>query len=240
MQVSVVTQDAPAAPAPAGGVPAQARGLARKRLGADPIPVVVRARDPVSQAGVTSQLCLRPEVQVVGGDDIDRARVAVVVVDAVDDDAVRLLRGLQRRGELRTVLVASRLENGDLVTAVEAGVVGLVRRSDATPGRLVDVIAGAVSGEGSMPPDLLGALLGQVGALQRRVLGPRGLTFTGLAIREVAVLRLVADGYDTSEIAKQLAYSERTVKNVLHDITTRLQLRNRSHAVAYALREGLI
>ena len=54
------------------------------------------------------------------------------------------------------------------------------------------------------------------------------------------MLRLVADGYDTAEIAQQLAYSERTVKNVLHDVTTRLQLRNRSHAVAYALREGLI
>jgi DNA-binding NarL/FixJ family response regulator len=37
-----------------------------------------------------------------------------------------------------------------------------------------------------------------------------------------------------------MSYSERTVKNVLHDITTGLQLRNRSHAVAYALREGLI
>jgi DNA-binding NarL/FixJ family response regulator len=56
----------------------------------------------------------------------------------------------------------------------------------------------------------------------------------------VEVLRLLADGLDTSEIAHKLAYSERTVKNVVHDVTTRLQLRNRSHAVAYALREGLI
>ena len=65
-------------------------------------------------------------------------------------------------------------------------------------------------------------------------------SFTGLATREIEVLRLVADGFGTSEIAHQLSYSERTVKNVLHDITTRLQLRNRSHAVAYALRQGLI
>jgi DNA-binding NarL/FixJ family response regulator len=91
-----------------------------------------------------------------------------------------------------------------------------------------------------VPPDLLGRLLDQVGTLQRGVLGPRGLTFNGLATREIEVLRLVADGCDTSEIADRLAYSERTVKNVLHDVTTRLQLRNRSHAVAYALRQGLI
>ena len=79
-----------------------------------------------------------------------------------------------------------------------------------------------------------------MGRLQRQVLAPRGLTFTGLTPRETEVLRLVADGHDTSEIATRLCYSERTVKNVLHDLNIRLQLRNRSQAVAYAVREGLI
>jgi DNA-binding NarL/FixJ family response regulator len=72
------------------------------------------------------------------------------------------------------------------------------------------------------------------------MLDPQGMTFSGLSAREIEVLRLVAEGFDTAHIAMQLSYSERTVKNVLHDLTTRLQLRNRSHAVAYALREGLI
>jgi DNA-binding NarL/FixJ family response regulator len=79
-----------------------------------------------------------------------------------------------------------------------------------------------------------------VGRLQREVLSPRGMAFSGLTDREANVLRLVADGYDTAEIADRLAWSERTVKNVIHDITTRHQLRNRSHAVAYAVRAGLI
>ncbi len=204
------------------------------------VPVVVHARDPISAAGVVSQLRHRPEVQVLRANEIDRARVAVVVVDGMDEDAVHLLRSVQRRGGCRTVLLASALEDGDLASAVEVGVTGLVRRSEATPERLVDVIIRAASGEGSVPPDLLGRLLDQVGNLQRQVLAPRGLTFTGLATRELAVLKLVADGLNTGEIAESLAYSERTVKNVLHDITTRLQLRNRSHAVAYALRAGLI
>jgi DNA-binding CsgD family transcriptional regulator len=82
--------------------------------------------------------------------------------------------------------------------------------------------------------------LSQVGRVQRHVLAPRGLTFSGLTERELGVLRLVADGLDTGEIAQQLAYSERTIKNIIHDITTRFHLRNRSHAVAFALRQGLI
>jgi DNA-binding NarL/FixJ family response regulator len=204
------------------------------------VSVSVHARDPISEAGVASQLRPRPEVRVLRAEEVEQADVAVIVVDVVDDDAVQMLRTVQRRGVARAVLVASRLDDGDLVAAVEVGVVGLIRRSESTPERLVQVIGSAASGDGSVPPDLLGRLLDQLGRLQRHVLAPRGLTFTGLAEREIEVLRLVADGYDTGEIASKLAYSERTIKNVLHDVTSRLQLRNRSHAVAYAVRQGLI
>lgn len=58
--------------------------------------------------------------------------------------------------------------------------------------------------------------------------------------RETRVLTLLAEGSDTREIARRLNYSERTVKSIIGDITTRFGLRNRSHAVAYALRAGLI
>jgi DNA-binding NarL/FixJ family response regulator len=205
-----------------------------------PIPVYVHASDPISEAGIASQLRPRPEVRVVSSNEIDKARVAVAVVDSMDDADVQMLRVIQRQGFSRVVLVATRIDDAGLVTAVELGVVGVLRRSEATPEYLVKVIKSAAAGEGNVPPDMLGRLLEQVGRLQRHVLGPRGLTFTGLSAREIEVLRLVADGCDTAEIASQLAYSERTVKNVLHDITSRLQVRNRSHAVAYALRQGLI
>ena len=88
--------------------------------------------------------------------------------------------------------------------------------------------------------DRLARLLDHVARIQSDVLTPRGLHVSGMADRERRILSLVADGMDTREIADRLNYSERTVKNVLHDVTTRFQLRNRSQAVAYALREGLI
>lgn len=61
-----------------------------------------------------------------------------------------------------------------------------------------------------------------------------------LTARERAVLTLLAEGYATREIAKRLSYSERTIKNILQDFTSRLHLRNRTQAVAYALRRGWI
>jgi DNA-binding NarL/FixJ family response regulator len=203
--------------------------------------VHVHAVDPILKAGVVSHLRPRPEVRIVSEEDAEQACVAVVVADRVDDATLHLLRKLHRESAgPRTVLVVGDLDDADLVDVVEAGVVGVLRRPDASADRLVTAILAAARNEGTVPPDLLGRLLDQVGALQRGVLGPKGIAFNGLAAREIEVLKLVADGCDTSEIATRLAYSERTVKNVLHDITTRLQLRNRSHAVAYALRQGLI
>ena len=61
-----------------------------------------------------------------------------------------------------------------------------------------------------------------------------------LSDREHAVLTLIADGRETDEIARELFYSTRTVTGVVQDITRRFRLRNRAHAVAYALRSGLL
>ena len=202
--------------------------------------VFVFAHDPISQAGVASQLRLRPELAVVDEADVDAAAVAVVVADEMDMATAQVVRAIQRNGCPRVVLVLARLDDGGMLAAVEAGACGLVRRAEASPERLAAVVEAAAAGDGSVPPDLLGRLLDHVGRLQRQVLAPRGLTLRGLAEREIEVLRLVADGFDTAEIARKLSYSERTVKNVIHDMTTRLQLRNRAHAVAFAVREGLI
>jgi DNA-binding NarL/FixJ family response regulator len=83
-------------------------------------------------------------------------------------------------------------------------------------------------------PDLLRELLdGLAAGLERPVVAR-------LTDREQQVLALIAEGHPTREVAEQLCYSERTVKNVLHDVVTKLGARSRSQAVAHAVREGLI
>jgi DNA-binding NarL/FixJ family response regulator len=202
--------------------------------------VYVYANDPILQAGVVSQLRMSTEVAVVDRSEIDQAAVAVVVTDVVDEPVLRMLRAIQRGNAPRTVLIAATLDESTVAAAVEAGVSGLLRRGEVTPERLLDVVRKVADGDAAVPPDLLARLLEQVGRLQRQVLSPRGLRFSGLSEREIEVLRLLADGMDTGEIARKLSFSERTIKAVLHDVTTRLQLRSRAHAVAYAVREGLI
>ena len=206
----------------------------------DRTPVVVRATDPILHNGVCMALRSRDEVRVVDGEAGDPAAVALLVADRLDETMTQLLSALRHQGFTRIVLVAGEVDDNEILNAVEHGVCAVARRADAGPEVLVRLIKAAAAGEGALPPDLLGRLLSRVSRLQRQVLEPRGLHLGGMSDRETEVLRLVAAGYSTQEIADQLCYSQRTVKSILHDVTNRFQLRNRSHAVAYALREGLI
>ena len=213
---------------------------ALRPIPAERLAVAIATADPVSRAGLAAQLQSNPGMEVVDAVDPRSPGVVVVVADEVDEETTREIRAFRSAGQERIVLLVAKVDDAGLLAAVEAGVSGVVRRSQATPGHIAAAIGAAAAGEGTLPPDLLGRLLSQVGRLQRQVLHPRGLTFAGLTEREVAVLRLLADGLDTAEVGRRLYFSERTVKNVIHDVTSRLDLRNRTHAVAYAIRQGLI
>jgi DNA-binding NarL/FixJ family response regulator len=202
--------------------------------------VFVFGEDGISQAGVATQLRSRPDILIVDDAEIDSAEVAVVIVDAVDEPCARTVRAIQRNGCPRVVLVVADLDDSGLMGAVEVGACGVLRRRETTPERLDAAVMAAVHGDGTLAPDLLGRLMVQMSRLQRDVLAPRGIGPSGVTDRELDVLRLLADGLDTAEIARRLAYSERTIKNIIHDLTSRLNLKNRLHAVSYAMKAGLI
>ncbi|MFI0815889.1 LuxR C-terminal-related transcriptional regulator [Streptomyces sp. NPDC021098] len=201
-----------------------------------PIEVAVQAADPVSRAGAVELIRHQPDVEVNPRGD---ASVTVLLVESVDEETLGTLRRLVRSGT-RVVLVAHALREAEMLTVVECGVSAVLWRHEATGERLSRVARSAHRGDGDLPPDLVGRLLERLGQLQRSASQGTAAPATGLTAREVDVLRLVAEGLETREIATKMAYSERTVKSVLHDMMTRQLLRNRAHAVAYALREGYI
>ena len=202
--------------------------------------VALQATDPLSLAGLVSYLESRSEVTIVRGDHRPGADVLVVVAERLSLDVIGGLRRLAAQGGKPVVLITHEITESELLTVVECRVVAILPRAAVNGDRLLHSILAAAAGGGVMPPNLVGELLKHIERLQRDVLTPNGLTAAGLTPREVDVLRLMADGLDTAEIAGKLCYSERTVKNVIYGVTHRLNLRNRSHAVAYALRSGLI
>jgi DNA-binding NarL/FixJ family response regulator len=202
--------------------------------------VVVAGGDAILQTGVAAQLRSRPNILVLDDDDIDSADAAVVITETLDETCGRMVRSFDRNNCLPVVLVVTDLDDAGLMAAVEMGVSGVLRRRETTPECLESAVKVAARGEGSMAPDLLRRLMTQTNRLQRHVLAPLGFGPSGISDRELDVLRLLAEGFDTAEIASKLAYSERTIKSIIHALTVRLNLKNRLHAVAYATKAGLI
>ena len=196
------------------------------------------AVDLVGRLGIGHLLAEDPRLRLVDGDE--EPAVVVVVLDDLDDRADSVLRAMHLPEGKPIVAVVSSVSRAGLLAALDLGVQGVLRRAEADAARITQAVWAAAHGDGSLPPDLVGTLISHVHQVQQNVLTPYGLTSTGLSTRELDVLRMLADGHDTVKVAKNLAYSERTVKAIIHDIITRLQACNRTHAVAIALRQGLI
>ncbi|WP_340687909.1 response regulator transcription factor [Amycolatopsis coloradensis] len=206
----------------------------------EPVRVAVQATDTIMQVGLTSFLRSRPELAVVDRSGLTERDVLVVHADRMTQHMATDLRGDAVTAQVPKVLVAGELRENDILAAVECRVVAVLARAQTSGDRLVETILSVVPGRGFLPADLLGRLLDGARRLQCEAVASHGLDSSGLTPREVDVLRLMAEGHDTVEIADKLCYSERTVKNVIYGLTNRLNLRNRPHAVAYAMRAGVI
>ncbi|MET7998621.1 response regulator transcription factor [Amycolatopsis sp. NPDC005232] len=138
------------------------------------------------------------------------------------------------------VLLTADVREHSLLSLVSHGVVAVLDRTTTTSADLADAVLSSANGSAVLSPRLLGNLVAQIRGLQRNVLEPLGYTGPGLSTREVEILRMLAEGVETREIAKTLVYSESTVKKDLASIIGRFNLRNRTQAVAFALRAGVL
>jgi DNA-binding NarL/FixJ family response regulator len=201
--------------------------------------------DPHSIFRLGMVTCLEslPHIGSVAGTDTvpeawsspELAKADLVIVDADTPDAHSFVR------EVTTALSTPSLASGsgwgldEIASIIEAGAVGVLAKDSLTPTTLEANVQAALNGAGVVPSDLIAQLLGVPEGQ-----GTPQLPAGQLTQREQQVLRLISEGHGTREVAIQLSYSERTIKNVLHDIVTKLGARSRSHAVAHAVRAGLI
>jgi DNA-binding NarL/FixJ family response regulator len=195
--------------------------------------VVVLAEDPLIREGVQAHIAASGSARIA--DPGTRADVLLVFAGTVSEATLASVRDGVRSAmnpRLRTILVAGSITETQVVRAVEYGLSGLLLHSDASYAAIMEAIER--SGRESVLP---GFAMHTLAAYVRRT---REQSAGGLSQRDLEVLRMIADGAETAEIADRLRYSERTIKNILNGMMKRLSLRNRAHAVSYAMRAGLI
>jgi DNA-binding NarL/FixJ family response regulator len=162
----------------------------------------------------------------------------IVILDTSIVGGHDFIASVAEAGRALVIACTSDCDEGSVISAVQSGAVGYLRKDTLTHDVLQAAVQAAEGGAAIVGPDLLGPMLCKTQVESDD--GPPQFSVPRLTDREQRVLALIAEGHPTREVAVQLCYSERTVKNVLHDIVTKLNVRSRSQAVAHAVRDGLI
>jgi DNA-binding NarL/FixJ family response regulator len=182
---------------------------------------------------------------VVGeaGDGEEAVRLAqtlhpdVVVMDVTMPvlDGVEATRRLHRAlPELPIVVLTMHGEAALRREAIEAGAAGFLTK-DSSMQEVIKLVLQAAGGEVALSPELASTILDEM-----RSDRPERPAASPLTKREEEVLQLIADGCSTTEVAKALFISGKTVKNHLASIYEKLDARDRTQAVLSAVKIGIV
>jgi DNA-binding NarL/FixJ family response regulator len=204
----------------------------------DVVRAYVFGKDVILRAGVVSQLRRSRQIILAEESRPDREAVAIVVADELNDEVISTIQKVNRLCTPRILLITNQLIRRSVEAAFAAGTRVFVLRSEAHHERLAGTIRQIAESDGA--PTTLAEALGDLGDLVADDEPEPPARPAGLCDRDMEVLRLMADGHTTAGIARDLAYSESTIKNIIHAIVRELGARNRAHAVAMAMRAKLI
>jgi len=207
------------------------------------ITVGVLANDPVTGEGAVSWLSSCKDMTASYWTWRHPADVLLVLATEITGDTLSRVERVRQESPdrlLPMVMVAHEFPDHHILRAVDLGLVNYLYRQESGFDDIKRAVQEAATGGRGSPSALQQALIGHIKAIRDNVLVPHGLNIAGLDDREIEVLRFLADGLSNKQIAEKLSYSERTVKSIVHSVVIRLNLRNRTQAVVYAVRTGVI
>ena len=228
-------------------------------MNSSPARVLIADDHALAREGIRSMLANEPDLEIVGeaadGEEaLEFCRklcpdLVLMDVRMPKIDGLAATRAIKERCPQASVLIVTTHESQEyLVEAIRAGAAGYVLK-EATKGQLVGAIRRVLDGEPSLNQELAMRLLHRLldeTAKQRsadhipaegRVEPP--LLAGSLAPREMDVLRLLARGQTTQEIARNLLVSVSTVKKHVHRVISKLGVSDRTQAAVKAVELGL-
>ena len=208
----------------------------------DQIRVLIVDDHEVVREGLHSLLRRRPHLAVVGEADFVASAITqvrktepdVVVMDVrlPDGSGVEACREIRsRRPETKVLMLTSYADEEAVLASIMAGATGYLLKQTQGP-TLVDAIERAMRGESLLDPAVTQRVLERV----RSAGAKRGDELSLLSEQEQRILELIAEGKTNKEIAQEVYLSDKTVKNYVSSILSKLNLHRRSEAAAFFAR----
>ncbi|MEA2418501.1 MAG: hypothetical protein QOE60_707 [Thermoleophilaceae bacterium] len=209
--------------------------------------ILIADDHPMVRRGLRMVLDAEPDLEVIAEAGDGAEAVELALSDEIDlavlDVAMPRLTGLQaaaelkkRRPELRTLMLSMYDSEQYFFEALKAGASGYVLKS-AADHDLVEACRAAMRGEPFLYPAAVAALIRDY--LDRASRG-EAVPADPLTPRELEIVKLVAEGYSTDEIASTLVISKKTVEHHRSHILEKLGMRDRVELTRYAIRRGLV
>jgi DNA-binding NarL/FixJ family response regulator len=207
------------------------------------IRIVVIDDHALFRAGLVSLLTTIPEFEVVG--EAGDGREGLDVISDQNPDVVLLdvnmpvmggvdmVEALQESKKPRILMLTISKHDEDLFGAIAAGADGYLLK-DAEPEELRRSILLVAEGKSVLSPEVTGRVLKAIGSSQG--IPPD----VALSKREMDVLKCLAKGMTSAQIANELFISENTVKTHVRHILEKLEASNRAEAVSRAIQLGVI
>ncbi|VAW68519.1 Two-component transcriptional response regulator, LuxR family [hydrothermal vent metagenome] len=139
----------------------------------------------------------------------------------------------------KIVALAVPVEENNIIKCSEAGIAGYVAR-EASLDKLIETVIGANKGEFHCPPNIATYIFRKVQNLATRaknqympdVLRDEASLLAGLTRRERQIVSLLVDGQSNKQISRNLTIEVSTVKNHVHNILVKLEVKSRAQAIS--------
>jgi DNA-binding NarL/FixJ family response regulator len=153
-------------------------------------------------------------------------------------DGIELTRQVKEKLPQSAVVVLTAFDDDEnLFTAMKVGAIGYVLKDASLP-QIVQAIKAAREGEGFLSPGLVARVIREFARTDRMIRGQKQI-FAQLTRREAEVLELLAAGLPNRQIAERLHLSDKTVRNHVSAILSKLHANDRTEAALIAARHGL-